>query len=137
MQHIYRNKYSVVIIDTIVYVYKYENCKFDQPFPTFQPKHIFIGQSKVCETTEFSGAADNSFDFDDNTLLLQCENNEYVNFSGLEILKSKTDDRTIDYISFMGNNMVPYTFAIGKKIHISYTIVTNLLKVIILRKELC
>ena len=32
--------------------------------------------------TEFSGAANNSPDFDGNTLLLEFENNDYVNISG-------------------------------------------------------
>ena len=52
MQYIYRSKY-LVVIDGDVYVYKYEKCKFDQPFLSFQPKHIFIGKSKVCPMTEF------------------------------------------------------------------------------------
>ena len=64
--------------------------------------------------TDFSGAADNSFDFAGNTLLLQCENNEYVKNSGLETFNFKTDDKIIDYISLMGNNMVPYVFIIGE-----------------------
>ena len=65
--------------------------------------------------TEFSGAADNSSDFDGNTLLLQCENNEYLYISGLEVFKFKTDDKIIDYISLMGNNMIPYAIIIGEK----------------------
>ena len=64
---------------------------------------------------EFSGATDNSSDIDGNTLLLQCENNEYVYISGLEVFKFKTDDKIIDYISLMGNNMIPYAFIIGEK----------------------
>ena len=64
--------------------------------------------------TEFSGAGD-KIDFDGNTLLLECEDNEYVYFSGLEIFNFKTDDKIIDYISLMGNNMIPYTFAVGEK----------------------
>ena len=36
--------------------------------------------------TKVSGAGD-SFDFDDNTILLQCEDNEFVYISGLEIFK--------------------------------------------------
>ena len=77
MLYIYRSVYSV-IIDGDVYVYNYEKFKFDKPFLSCQSKHIFIGKTKVCEMTDFSGAADNSSDFDGNTLLLQCENNEYV-----------------------------------------------------------
>ena len=64
--------------------------------------------------TEFSGANDSS-DFDRNTLLLDFEINEYVYISGLEIIKFKTEDKIIDYISLMGNNMVPYAFVIGEK----------------------
>ena len=64
--------------------------------------------------TEFSGSADNSSGFDGNTLLLECEDNEYVDFSGLEITNFNTDDKIIDYISLMGNNMVPYANIIGE-----------------------
>ena len=113
IQYNYQSKY-LVIIDGDVNVYKYEKCKFDQPFLSFQPKHIFIGNSKICPMTEFSGARDKN-DFDGNTLLLECENNEYVYISGLEITKFKTDDKIIDYISLMGNNMCPYAIIIGEK----------------------
>ena len=65
--------------------------------------------------TEFSEAADNSSDFDGNTLLRQCECNEYVNFSGLEVFKFKTDDKIIDYISLMGSNMILYAIIVGEK----------------------
>ena len=65
--------------------------------------------------TQFSEAANNFSDFDGNTLLLECENNEKVYISGLEITKFKTDDKIIDFISLMGNNMVPYAFMVGKK----------------------
>ena len=110
----YENKYLVLIIDTTVYVYKYEICTFDPPFFTFQAKKIFIGTSKVSPMTEFSGARDKNV-FDGNTLLLEGENNEYICISGLEIIKFKTDDKNIDYKSLMGNNMIPYAFAVLEK----------------------
>ena len=115
IQYNYRSEYLVVIIDAIMYVYKYEKCKFDQPFLSCQPKHIFIGKSKNCPMTEFSGAANNSPDFDSNTLLFEFENNDYVYFFGLEFSKFKTDDKIIDYITLMGNNMTPYAFVVGEK----------------------
>ena len=115
MQYNYRNKYLVVIIDTIVYVYKYKICKFDQPIFSLQAKNVFIGKSNVCPLTQFSGAANNSSEFHGNTLLIECENNEYVYISGLEIIKFKTEDKIIDFISLMGNNMTPYAYAIGEK----------------------
>ena len=63
---------------------------------------------------EISGALDSS-DFEGNTILLECENNEYVYISGLEIFKIKPDDKIIDYISLMSHNMVPYAILIGEK----------------------
>ena len=113
MQHNYRNRY-LVIIDGDVYVYKYEKYKFDPPFISSKTKHIFIGKSKVCEMTEFSGA-ENKEKFDGNTLLLECEDIEYFYISGLEIFKFKTDDKFVGYISLMGNNMCPNAIIIGEK----------------------
>ena len=40
-------------------------------------KNVFIGKTKVCPMREFSGAVNES-GFDGNTLLIECENNEYV-----------------------------------------------------------
>ena len=77
-------------------------------------KMFFFGKSKVCSMTEFSGARD-KIDFDGNTLLLECEDNEYVYISGLEITKFKIDDKIIDYISPMGNNIFPYAIMIGER----------------------
>ena len=64
--------------------------------------------------TEFSGANDSS-GFDGNTLLSEFENNEYVYVSGLENINFKTDDKIRDYISLMGNNMIPYAIMVGEK----------------------
>ena len=89
MQHYYQSRYLVVIIDDNVNVYKYEKCKFDLPFLSFQPKHIFIGKSKVCQMTKFSEAKDNPF-YDGNTILLQIKDNEYIYISGIEIFKFKS-----------------------------------------------
>ena len=114
MQHNYQSKY-LIIIDSVVNVYNYEKCKFDQPFLSYQPKHIFIGKSKNCPMSEFSqNQAIVNFD-DGNTLLLECENNEYMYISGLEIVKFEIEDKIIDYISLMGNNKIPNPIAIGEK----------------------
>ena len=69
IQYNYQSK-NLVVIDGDVYVYKYEKCKFDQPFPSFKPKHIFFGKSEHCEMTQFPGANDSS-DFDGNTLFFR------------------------------------------------------------------
>ena len=97
-----------------VSVYKFKTCKFDQPFLSFVAKNIFIGKSMTCELTQFSGAGNNS-GFDGNTILLECEDSKYICISGHEISEFTTSDKIIDYISLMGNNLIPYAFAIGEK----------------------
>ena len=64
--------------------------------------------------TEFSGARDKN-EYDGNTLLLECEDNEYIYISGSEITKFITNDKFIDYISLMGNNMIPYAIMVGER----------------------
>ena len=80
----------------------------------FKQKSTFIGKSKLCCMTEFSGAGDKT-DFDGTTLLLECENNDYVYISGIEIFQFKTGYKIIVYISLMGNNICPYTSVLGEK----------------------
>ena len=53
-QHNYRNGY-LFVIDGNVYVYKYDKIKFDKPFLSFKPKHIFIAKTKVCDMGIFWG----------------------------------------------------------------------------------
>ena len=113
MQYNYRNRY-LVAIDGDVYVYKYEKYEFDSPFLSFKSKHIFIGRSKVCDMTDISGAAHNSSDFEGNTFLLEVEDRKYVYISGLENTEFETNDKVIDCISLMGNNMVPYAILLGE-----------------------
>ena len=100
--------------NTYVSVYKHEKYKFDQPFLSFQAKDIFIGESRICEMTEFSGALYIP-DFDDNTILLECQDSKNVYFSRLEFFHFRTSDKIVDYISLMGNKTIPFTFAVGEK----------------------
>ena len=79
---------------------------------SFPAKNVFIGKSKVCEMTEFSGANDHS-DFDGYTILLERGDDENVYNSGFEICIIKTDDKIIDYISLMGNNKCTYALMVG------------------------
>ena len=100
--------------NTYVPIYKNEKYKDDQTFLSFQAINIFIGKSKICEMTKFSGAPENS-NFDGNTILLENVDSRYIFISGLEIFELKTDDKILDYISLIGRSMIPYTFAVGEK----------------------
>ena len=111
MQHKYRNKY-LVVIDGNVYVYKYEEFKFDQPFLSLEAKNIFVGKSKVCEMTEFSGLLTIVLILMAILFHFNVKKNEYVYISRLKIFEFMTDDKIIDYISLLGHNMVPYAFIV-------------------------
>ena len=66
--------------------------------------------------TEFSGANDEEV-FNGNTILLKIgkENNKhrYVYIGGDQVCRFLTNDKIYKYISNMGNNLVPYSIAIG------------------------
>ena len=80
------------------------------------PIETFLGKSELCDITEFSGARDKEV-FDGNTILLKVseENNKhrYVYIGGDMVCSFLTDDKIYKYISNMGNNLTPYSIAIG------------------------
>ena len=80
------------------------------------PMESFIGKSQLCDMTEFSGAEDRGV-FDGNTILLEIgiENNKhrYCYIGGDMICSFLSNDKIYKYISNMGNNLKPYSIAIG------------------------
>ena len=48
---------------------------------------------------------------------MECDNNEYIYIGGFETVKFhiEEEDKIIDYISLMGNNMIPFVIAVGQK----------------------
>ena len=83
------------------------------------PMETFIGKSQLCNMTEFSGTKDKEV-FNGNTILLEIgkENNRhrYVYIGGDTVCSFLTNDRIYKYISNMGNNLTPYSIAIGWEI---------------------
>ena len=77
-----------------------------------------MGKSQLCDMTEFSGAKDKEV-IDGNTILLEIgkENNinKYVYNGGDMICSFLTIDEIYKYISNMGNNLSPYSFATGEE----------------------
>ncbi|ARF10518.1 hypothetical protein Hokovirus_2_45 [Hokovirus HKV1] len=73
---------------------------------------IFIGKSPLNPMTEFSGGHGKAFD--GNSILLKINKDKYV-YIGESIYEFKTNDNIIKYYSPVGNNDVPYPFAIGEK----------------------
>ena len=78
----------------------------------------FLGKSRRCTMTALSGAFDKGC-FDGNTILLKVgtENgkNKYVYIGGEMVCSFMTSDNMYNYVSNMGNNLSPYSFAIGKE----------------------
>ena len=54
-------------------------------------------------------------DFDGNTTLVWIHDNDYVFIPGFEFINFSTEDKTIDFISVMGNKNILTTIAFGEK----------------------
>ena len=80
------------------------------------PMEAFVGKSQLCDMTEFSGTEDKKV-FDRDTILLEIgkENNKhsYVYIGDDMVCSFLTNDKIYKYISNMGNNLCPYSIAIG------------------------
>ena len=85
---------------------------------SINPMETFLGKSKSCSMTALSGAFDKAC-FDGNTILLKVgiENGKYkyVYIGGNMLCSFLTSDNKYEYISNMGRNLSPYSFAIGKE----------------------
>ena len=106
-----------------VLVYKQENAEHshsasedDEPtysrFPNFiflNSAKVFVGISPENEMTKFSGGYGPKFD--GNSILVNTEHNNYV-YIGSEIYSFKSLSKIVEYISPVGNNDVPYPYAI-------------------------
>ena len=103
--------------DGMIRVQKLEDVSDDENIIyKVNPMETFIGKSEDCNMTEFSGARDKEV-FNGNTILLKVgeENNKhrYVYIGGDRVCSFLTNDKIYKYISNMGNNLSPYSIAIG------------------------
>ena len=77
---------------------------------------IFVGKSQLCNMTEFSGAEDKEL-FNGNNILFgigkENKKHRYVYIGGDMVCSFLTNDRIYKYISIMGNELTPYSIAIG------------------------
>ena len=102
-----------------VKVQKFEDGSLDENIIyTVNPMKTFLGKSQRCSMTALSDTFDKSC-FDGNTILLKVsvENgkNKYVYIGGDMVCSFMTSDNIYEYISNMGNNLSPYSFATGEK----------------------
>ena len=85
---------------------------------TVNPMETFLGKSQSCTLTALSGAFD-KICFDGNTILLKVDiengKNKYVYIGGDMVCSFMTSDNIYEYVSNMGNNLSPYSFATGEE----------------------
>lgn len=79
---------------------------------TFKAFKIWIGKSPKNEMTTFSGG--HGPRFDGNSILLRVGETKYVSI-GWEIYSFQTTNPIVKYVSPVGNNGVPYPYAIDSK----------------------
>ena len=81
-----------------------------------RPKETFLGKSQACEMTAMPGDFDKSV-FDGNTILLKlsedCNRNRYVYIGGDMVCSFLTNDKIYQSFSNLGNNLTPYSIALG------------------------
>ena len=114
--------FKVVVEDKKVYVYKYK--KYDETTNSFlyseksikyqkqdyfKYKKIFIGKSPKNKKTIFSNGY--GAKFTGNSILLQITNNKYV-FIGDKIFSFTSKSEIEKFVSPVGNNDVPYPYAV-------------------------
>ena len=77
---------------------------------------IFLGKSQLCDISLMSVALDKSV-FDGDTILLkmseEIEKHRYVYVGGGVICSFLTSDNIYKNISNLGNNLTPYSIAVG------------------------
>lgn len=78
---------------------------------TFKPVKIFVGKSPLTPTTKFSGG--HGPDFDGNSILLYMGDLTYI-YIGTCIQSFKAKSEIVSYVSEVGNNDVPYPYAVDK-----------------------
>ena len=91
------------------YVWKHYYTKLVKEYNV---KKVFIGKSLKNEMTLFSKGYGKKFD--GNTVLLELPGNKYV-YIGCNIYEFTGKDKILSYMSPVGNNNVPYPFAIGEE----------------------
>lgn len=115
--------FKVVIDSNLVKVY--DNIK-NNKLLSLESLQVFIGESPRTPMTEFSGGYGD--DFKGNTILVEINDKEYV-FIGDNIFTFKTNNKIINYTSEVGNNDVPYPYAIDSEDNFYLLIESIILKI--------
>ena len=109
-----RRPFRIDIIDNLIKIYKCywenESCNYKHIL-TYTPQTYFIGKSPKNNMTLYSGCF--GAKFYGNSFLLHLNDNKYIHI-GANIYSFKAKNKIIDYVSPVGNNDVPYPYAIDE-----------------------
>lgn len=109
--------FKVVVENRRVKIYKsqtYRDTEFiykSTPSYIFDVAGVFVGESPLNSMTDFSGGHGPAFS---NSLLLQLSELRYVHI-GRKIFSFQTCSKIISFVSPIGNNDVPYPYAIDRE----------------------
>lgn len=78
---------------------------------TYDAVRVFVGKSPLNDTTAFSGGHGDKYD--GNSILLELPNNLYV-YIGCSMFSFTPKARIVSYVSPVGNNWVPYPYAVDE-----------------------
>lgn len=102
--------YMVVVTSDDVHVY--DNLTRNLLYVFDKPEKVFVGESPETRMTLFSHGY--GPEFDGNSILVHIKNCEYA-YIGRMFHFFETDSPIIRYVSEVGNNDVPYPYAVDKK----------------------
>ena len=119
--------FCVYIDNNDVHVFKLDDSDLESENYTtfvssFTAKEVFIGKSPLNAMTEFSHGYGPAFD--GNSILLKMDAHDYV-FIGDMIFSFKTNHEIITFVSPVGNNDVPYPYAIDTENNYYFLLGTN------------
>lgn len=103
--------FKVEIDNQTVHIYKCINEDNYIHILTYEPKHIFVGKSPLNKMTDFSGGHGDNYD--GNSILLEMNDNTYIHI-GCEIFSFIPKSKIVEYVSCVGNNWVPYPYAVDE-----------------------
>ena len=103
----------------MVKIQKYEDTPDDKNIIyKDNPMGTFLGKSESCMIIALSGAFDKSV-FDGNTTLLKIteenDKHRYLYIGDYMVCTFLTNDKIYKNISNMGNNLIPYSIAMGEQ----------------------
>lgn len=111
--------FNVVIDKNKVKVFKMKKTRdleipieyMTKPFKVFKAEKIFVGKSPKNKMTKFSDGYGK--EFNGNSILLHLKDDNYV-YIGYKIFRFRSLNKITKYVSPVGNNDVPYPYAIDK-----------------------